>query len=187
MQSTTIMKPCTSRGSRAVFAPEQSFDQTRMRHLTEGRTTVLHCHHYATLFTQLALDADQFNGPALLAQASAEAFGSPLREYLSKHKVTERADRIAIAEQYFAFMGLGQVRFECSDGQAMATMRHSHIDEGWTKKWGQRQRPVNYVGCGYVQGAIAAIFYLKNAQTVTVRETQSIVCGASSSKFEATW
>mgnify|MGYP001766230019 CR=1 FL=1 len=187
MQTSTMTWPCTSQGSRAVFAPEQSFDRTRMRRLMEGQTAVLHCHHYATLFTQLALDAEQFNGPALLARAAAEAFGGQLRDYLSTHGITEPWDRIAIAEQYFAFMGFGEMKFECSQNRAAVTMRHSHIDEGWKRKWGQRREPLNYVGCGYIQGAIAAIYDLREAQMVTVRETQSIVCGATSSKFEVTW
>ncbi len=187
MATTTRTSPCTSQGSAAEFKPEQTFDRSRMCHLVEGTVTVLHCHHYAALITQLALDAAQLDGPGLLMRASAEAFRAPLADYYERYGITETVDRIAIAEQYFAHAGLGQIRFECIDGAAAVTMRHSHVDEGWMKKWGPRGQPVNAIGRGYIQGACVAIYGLKDAQQVRVAETQSIVCGASVSKFVASW
>ena len=55
------------------------------------------------------------------------------------------------------------------------------------KKWGQRTQPVNYLGRGFIQAACAAVHGLHDPRSVQVSETQSIVCGASVSKFVAVW
>ncbi len=177
----------TSHGSKVEYKPEQTFDRKKMRHYVDGVNSVLHCHHYSSLFTQLAMDASHLGGPALLAESAASSFWGSLAGYFKKHQIRETVDRIAIAEQYFAFTGLGTVRFECSGTQAVVTMPHSHVDEGWVKKFGRRDSRVNFVGEGFVQAACAAIFDLPNPQAVQVSEQQSIVCGARESRFNANW
>jgi hypothetical protein len=183
----TKIEAYTSHGSKVEFIAQQKFDRKRMRHYLNGEVSVLHCHHYASLFTQLALDAQQFNGPCLLTQTSTESFYTPLKNYYKKNKIKEIPDRLAIAEQYFAFMGLGQINFECTDIDAVVTMKHSHIDEGWLKKWGPRKSRINFFGEGYIRAACAAIFDLPRPADIKVTETQSIVCGASSSRFTVNW
>ena len=61
-------------------------------------------------------------------------------------------------------------------------MDNSHVDEGWIKKWGNRDKPVNFIGQGYVAAALAAIYDLP-AGSYDVYETQSIVSGADTSRF----
>ena len=185
--STVTKYNHTSAGTSVRFEPEQTFDRKRMRHYVEGETSVLHCHHYATLFTQLAMDASQFNGPALLAQAAADTFWATLVRYYKKYKIQSTPDRIAIAEQYFAFMGLGVAAFECSPGSAAVTLYRSHVDEGWIQKFGKRDSRVNFIGEGYVKAACAAIFDLRSPNDVEVSEQQSIVRGARHSRFGAEW
>jgi len=177
----------TSAGCKAEFKPEQTFDRANMRHHFEGYTSVLHCHHYATLYTQLAMDASNLNGTALLAQSAADSFHAPLAKYLKKHRVHDVAERIAIAEQYYSFMGLGTVRFECTPHNAEVTMTHSHVDEGWVKKFGKSKVRVNYIGEGYIKAACAAIFDLPDTRGIQVTERQSIATGARESKFSANW
>ncbi len=186
MQTTTTKK-MSSCGSEVVLKTSQKFDSDRMRHYLNGRQTVLHCHHYLTLFTQMAWDAENFNGPKLLIQSSAETFYSMLWDYYKKNRITEICDRISIAEQYFRFVGLGSIRFEFWGRNGLATMPYSHIDEGWMKKWGQAQKRVNFIGQGYIQAACAAIFDLRSPDKINVEETQSIVCGASTSSFTINW
>lgn len=183
---TKTKETYTSAGTRVDYQPEQSFDSKRMRHYVDGQCSVLHCHHYATLFTQLACDAADFNGTDLLIEATAETMYPVLNSYFKKHGITDIPERIAIAEQYWAFVGMGTASFECMNNTGMVTMKHSHVDEGWLKKWGQRQERVNYIGEGYVKAAIGAIFNC-DWNSVSVNETQSIVSGASLSRFEANW
>ncbi len=187
MTTQTKTQTFTSDNSSVVYEVNQTFDKQKMRHYFNGECSVLHCHHYATLFTQLATDAQDFQGPTHLAEASAETFYPILKKRFKEQQVSDVSDRISLVEQYYSLVGLGRVKFQCSDGYAAVEMGHSHVDEGWLKKWGPRDSRVNFMGEGYIKAACAAIFDLNNWNNISVQETQSIVCGASTSRFEAKW
>jgi predicted hydrocarbon binding protein len=145
----------------------------------------MHCHHYSTLFSQLADDAQMFQGPKLLSDASEESFYPVLVKYFQENNVSSIEERAAIAEQYFSFIGLGQIQINVTDQDCSAQMKHSHVDEGWIKKWGKRDEPVNFIGQGYLAAAFSAI----NGQecgSYKVQETQSIVSGQTTSQFTIT-
>ena len=79
--------------------------------------------------------------------------------------------------------GFGTLKFDhVGEVSGAAHMDHSHVDEGWIKKWDKRDKPVNFIGQGYLAGAMAAIYDLP-AGSYTVFETQSIVSGADASRF----
>ncbi|MCP4547866.1 MAG: hypothetical protein GY835_15495 [bacterium] len=186
MSSNTNTVCHSSSSSQVEFQPERSFDDQKMRHYLEGQVSVLHCHHYATLFTQLACDAESMDGIRHLTEATTEALQPVLSGYYKKNAVNDISDRISIAEQYWSFIGMGQVKLEFEDKTGHASMSHSHIDEGWIKKWGQRKEPVNFVGQGYIKAAWAAIFD-NDPAGCRVTEDKSIVCGDSSSEFTVNW
>jgi hypothetical protein len=164
------------------FTVKQEFDSNKMRHYLNGELTVMHCHHYATLFTQLADDAKLLKGPALLAEAAEESMHPVLVKYFKDNNIDSVYDRAGICEQYYCFIGLGEVKLDITGDTGSAEMAHSHVDEGWLKKWDKRKDPINFMGKGFLAAAFSAI---NNAPTgtYTVEETQSIVCGADSSKF----
>jgi hypothetical protein len=164
------------------FVAKQEFDANRMRHYMNGELSVLHCHHYATLFTQLADDAKLLRGPALLAEAAEESMYPVLKQYFEDNGIDSTEDRVSICEQYYSFIGLGEVKLDYQGDTGTAEMAHSHVDEGWLKKWDKRNSSINFIGLGYLAAAFAAI---KGAPvgTYSAKETQSIVCGADSSKF----
>ena len=58
------------------FKADLVFNPVNNRHYFNGWGAVLHCHHYATLVTQLALYADQFDGENILKQVSEDIFYS---------------------------------------------------------------------------------------------------------------
>ncbi|MCK5127389.1 MAG: hypothetical protein KAR42_14130 [candidate division Zixibacteria bacterium] len=186
MSTTTKKNGYTSLGSKITYDPEQKFDNKKMRHYSDGKTFVLHCHHYATLFTQLACDAEDMGGTTLLAEAGRETFGEVLSDYYQKHDIKELPDRIAIAEQYFSFVGMGKIEFNFAKNDGFAIMEKSHVDEGWKKKWGNNETPINWMGVGYIQAVWGSVFG-KDPAKCTVKETQSIVCGASNSRFSISW
>jgi predicted hydrocarbon binding protein len=164
------------------FKAIQDFDSNKMRQYLNGEVTVMHCHHYSALFSQLADDAEMFNGAKLLAEAAEESMNPVLIKYYADNGIESEEDKVQIAEQYFAFIGLGKVKINVSGDGGSAEMDHSHVDEGWVKKWKKRDKPVNYIGQGYLAAAFSAI--TGNAcGTFQVEETQSIVAGAESSKF----
>ena len=164
---------------------EQAFDEERYLQYVNGEAAVMHCHHYATIFTKLALDTANLGGPQNLFDAMEETAYLTLHRYFTVEGITSSENRISLAQQYFALAGLGQLSLESGPEGGQATMRHSHVDEGWIKKWGKNEKPVNLIGQGFLAGATAAI-YNKPVGSYSVRETQSIVTGASSSKFTLT-
>ena len=162
---------------------DHDFDRRTCRHSMNGFDSVLHCHHYASLYCQLADDAEQFNGRELLKRSAELSFLEVLSTYFAEHRVKDLDDRIALAEEYWKVCGFGTVKFDhVGELSAAAHMDHSHVDEGWIKKWDNRDKPVNFIGQGYVAAALAAVYNLP-AGSFTVYETESIVSGADASRF----
>jgi len=148
-----------------------------------GQTSVLHCHHYATLYCQTAEDAAEFGGVRLLYKSAEYTFHDLMASYFEDNGIDAIADRISIVEQYWQFAGMGLLHFKrCGAMSAEAVMEHSHVDRGWIRKWGNRDEPVNHIGQGYLAGAMAAI-YGQSSGSFEATETQSIVAGNSESRF----
>ena len=163
----------------------RDFNTKSCRHSINGQVQVLHCHHYATLYTQLADDCGMLDGKKLLAESTEDTFYGILAGYYNEHQITDIRERIAIGEQYYSLSGLGQMRVVCVGPEsAEVELPHSHVDEGWISKWGSRDKAVNFITSGYIAGFLSAVFD-KNPRAYTVTETQSIVTGADSSRFEA--
>jgi len=164
---------------------DHRFDPRTCRHTMNGQVSVLHCHHYATLYTQLAEDCGMLDGRKLLTDVAEDAFREVLSSYYSTHGLDDVAQRIAIAEQYYAAAGLGKMRVLCAGPESCEVeLLHSHVDAGWIKKWGKRDAPVNYITSGYIAGMLAAIWE-RPARSYSVVETAGIVAGAERSKFSA--
>jgi len=163
---------------------ERSFDPRRCRHLLDGRTSVLHCHHYSTLYTQLADDCTMLDARGLLARVAAETFFGILSSLLRKHALETPAERLAAAERYYAFAGLGKLKILSAGPETgEAELERSHVDEGWIRKWGRRDSPVNFITQGFLAAAFAAAFD-RNPLDYVVREISSIVSGADRSWFQ---
>ncbi len=162
---------------------DHHFDPKTTRHYNNGTVTVLHCHHFITLYSQLADDAEMVDGKGLLCKAAELSFYEVLKSYFEKHGVTKLMERVALVEEYWKICGMGLLHFEnVGEVSASAEMAHSHVDEGWIKKWGTRDKPVNFVGQGYLMAAMAAMYDLPMG-SYKVNEVQSIVSGAETSKF----
>jgi len=170
---------------RTEFEIDHKFDPIRNRHYLNGVCTVLHCHHYATLYTQLADDAADFQGVRLLKEAAEDTFYSALKDYYEQKGIENVEDKITIAEQYWQVVGMGLIRFTgVGKYAAIAVMEYSHIDEGWLKKWGGRDKPVNFFTCGFVS-AVAALVNDKPPRSFKTEESKSLVCGDDISQFKA--
>ena len=160
---------------------DHKFDAERMRHYLNGQLSVLHCHHYASLYTQLAIDAKETE---LLAAVAEETFAGVLTDYFEKNGVESVDDRVAAACGYFAAVGLGKMKVSyLGNDSGQIVVEESHVDRGWVKKWGQFDAPVNHIGRGYIAGMFSAIWG-KPLRTFKVRETESIVTGADTSCFK---
>jgi predicted hydrocarbon binding protein len=165
------------------FQVVHKFDPTKKRHYLNDRNSVLHCHHYATLFTQLAIDAEDLGGIANLVKAGEKVFGEVLKTYFNKNGIDSVEDRVEIARQYWKTIGMGLVDISITDeNSGVAKMDYSHLDEGWLKKWGGADRPVNFFTQGFLAGVFGAIFD-KPMGSYGVEETKSLVKGDDVSEF----
>lgn len=160
---------------------DHKFDQKTNRHYVNNKVFVLHCHHYSTLYCQLALDAGETE---LLESVCEESFYESLKEYFVKKEITLVDERILIACQLYGAYGLGKMEVGFIGPNAGEVILHrSHVDEGWIKKWGKFDKSVNCIGVGYVRGMFSAILD-KPIGTYFAMETESIVKGANKTKIK---
>jgi hypothetical protein len=160
------------------------FDPRTCRHLVDGQPYVMHCHHYAALYTQLAEDCGMLDGRKLLAEVAEDAFYQFLSEYFRKHEIGSVADRIAAGEDYYRRTGMGILKvLSAGRDYGEVELPSSHLDRGWIKKWGKHNRPVNHLTRGFIASLFAAVFD-RPPRSYAVNETASIVCGAPQSRFE---
>jgi hypothetical protein len=157
---------------------EFSFDNSTFRHFINGEPVVLHCHHYMTLTTKLAEDCAHLGGVRHLMESAEDAMRKLFDSYFQKEKIDSPEDRLDLACQYYAAMGLGKMEATGSGEEGDIKLIHSHIDEGWIKKFGRRTTPANYFTCGYVAAMFAAAFN-QPPRSYQVEEKSSIVCGAA--------
>jgi len=163
---------------------DHKFDAARNRHYLNDQLSVLHCHHYATLFTQLALDAkDLVDGTGILKEAAEDVFYGVLTNYYQKNSVSDAQEKIKVAIEMFSAFGMGKMSVSGDAGGGEVKLPHAYVDEGWLKKWGKFKAPVNFIGAGYIAGMFAAA-YDKPSKTYKVEETQSRVTGAAESVFK---
>ncbi len=160
------------------------FDKEKYRHYINGWNSVMHCHHYASLYTQLAEDAGElFDGVGILYASAAESFFEVLKDYFLQNNVHSLSERSEIVEQYWAFMGMGKLTItDAAPEKGTAEMPFSHLDAGWIKKWGQRGQSINFITRGYLAAAFA-VLHGGQPENYQVTETDSIVTGKEKSRF----
>ena len=163
---------------------DHAFDRNTKRHTINGVQSVLHCHHYTSLYTQLALDAGETE---LLKECARESFREVLGSYFTNNPSVESLQaKVDIGCQYYALLGLGKmvVNFLGSESGEVELLA-SHTDSGWMKKWGKYDRPVNYISAGYIEAMFEAVLGL-GPRSFEAVESRSIVKGAETSKFKVT-
>ena len=159
-------------------------DNKTCRQYINGTLTVWHCHHYAALYSQLAMDAEE---TVLLKECARISIKDMLLQYIRNYTNTlSQRDKIDTCLQYYSLLGLGkmQLRF-MGDDSGSVELVHSHIDSGWIKKWGKSDKPVNYITAGFIE-AMFEVCMSDDVHSFYAEETQSIAMGAETSIFKAT-
>jgi hypothetical protein len=159
---------------------KHTFDKETYRHSINGHEFVLHCHHYMTLTAKLAEDFAELGAVQALREATEDTIRPVLDDYFVEHNITSPEERLAIGAEHYAFMGLGLMKASGTADGGEVTLKHTHVDEGWIKKWDKHDKPVNHFTCGFVAAMFAAAFS-KPARSYNVTETESIVMGAPES------
>jgi hypothetical protein len=162
---------------------EQTFDPIRKLQYINTDPSVMHCHHYSALFAKLAVDMEHLGAAEILSQSMEDAFYIVLRKFVILEELSNKQERIDVFQEHFRLAGLGTLLLrdvKKSGGNAILT--HSHLDEGWIKKWGKHEKPVNFMGQGYIAAAFSVI-HDTFPRTYQVEETNSIVTGDPQSEF----
>lgn len=160
---------------------EQRFDGMTKRQYINNINVVMHCHHFSVLYTQLAIDAGMTD---LLESSAREAFKEMLELYFQQNPTSQLEHKIHIGCQYFSMLGLGRmVVLYLGKNSCEIELLTSHVDQGWIKKWGSHDKPVNYISAGFI-GALVEILLETSDSAFEVVETQSIVMGSKTSKFK---
>jgi hypothetical protein len=163
---------------------DKDFDPARCRHYLNGELIVFHCHHYTSLYTQLAMDCEFVDAKKLLADSMEDAIYPIMADYFEDNEIEDITDRFAIAQDLYSAVGLGKMKVVCAgDFSGEVSLERSHVDEGWLKKWGKGEKPVNYITVGFIGAMFAAVFD-GSPRSYDVTETKSLVCGDSESRFK---
>lgn len=160
------------------------FDQKTNRHYINGVLSVLHCHHYTSLYTQLALDAKETE---MLKECARESFYSLLSKYFSDHPEHRNInDKVEIGSQYYSLLGLGSMNVKfVGKFSGLVELPFSHTDSGWIKKWGKYDKPINYITGGFIEALFEIVLDMP-ANSFEAFEKQSIVMGDEISIFKVT-
>ncbi len=160
------------------------FNSANKRHYINGFQAVLHCHHYTTLYTQLAIDAGETE---LLKECARESFREILDNYFAENSsISSIQDKVDIATQYYSLLGMGKMIVHyLTEYSGKVELLNSHLDSGWIKKWGTYDKPVNFITAGYIEAMFESILNLPD-KTFLAFETQSIVKGSQTSIFNVT-
>lgn len=159
-----------------------TFDENTYRHYMNGFLTVLHCHHYLCLTTRMAEDFMDVGGVKILRETAEDTIRPLLDDYFQKNNISSIEDKFNVGTQYYSIMGMGKMRIKANQTGGNVTLPRSHVDQGWLKKWGKNEHPVNHFTCGFIAAIFAASFS-KPARSYEVIEVESIVQGSPASQF----
>ncbi|MBN2526464.1 MAG: hypothetical protein JXR76_08720 [Deltaproteobacteria bacterium] len=153
-----------------------TFDNNTFRHAMNGHESVLHCHHYMALTSKLAMDFDAMGGTRILKESAEDSVRPLLDDYFTQNSISDAKQRLQIGAEYFGIMGMGVMKISGDDKTGEVKLTHSHVDEGWIKKWGKSSKPVNHFTCGYANAVFAAAYSLP-PRSFQSMEVSSIALG----------
>jgi hypothetical protein len=121
-------------------------------------------------------------GPQILKDTVEETMRAIFDDYIHNNNLTSPQDKCNVGREYFSVLGLGKMIVSGNENGGEVRLTHSHLDEGWVKKWDKHDKPVNHFTCGYIAAMFGAAFS-KPLKTYTVTEVSSIAVGDAESKF----
>jgi hypothetical protein len=153
-----------------------TFDDKTYRHAMNGHESVLHCHHYMSLTTKLAEDFNDVGGVQILRETAEDTIRPLLDSYFSENSVKSTDERLKLGAEYYAVMGMGLMDVSGNDKSGKVVLKHSHVDEGWVKKWGKSKSFINHFTCGFVAAVFGAAFDMP-PRSFRAEEISSIATG----------
>jgi len=145
----------------------------------------LHCHHFNCGLINAIERIDYFDAIDIYINEAAKCFYNYLKKILLIDDTASSIKKaLIIAEDIYRFMGYGRIDLsKLVDGYGSATSDSSYFVVGWFAIYGRRNKPICYLTRGFLKAVIAVIFK-KDITRVNVLETQCMICGDDSCKFE---
>ena len=164
---------------------EFSFDEQTYRKRMNGFDIVGHSHNLMCIVVKLAEKFDDFGGTRILAESAEDAFRPIFDDYIKKHGLPAGQERLQMAADFFDTTGMGLMNSTGTADGGEVTLTRSHVDEGWTSKFGKADHPLNYFACGFIAAMFACAFD-KPARSYQVKETTSMAMGNEQNSFSVT-
>jgi hypothetical protein len=161
---------------------KHTFDDKNYRHYMNGFNVVLHCHHYMSLTTKLAIEYDDIGGTKILTESAEDSVLPILADYIKNHNIGDPKERLNVGADFYKEMGMGIMDISGTEEGGKVVLKSSHVDKGWHAKWGQTNNAINFFTAGYIAAAFEAAFN-KPARSYTIKEHESIITGAKNSSF----
>lgn len=138
-----------------------------------GHPVAIHCHHYNINLQKTLEESLGEDGPRLIYQSAEAAAYDQLKSMLQQYRgiktVQSKLEMFAIVYQN---SGLGIIHPQIvENGTGTVSSPSSHHVTGWLAKHGRRHTPGCHFTCGWLAGALAAVFS-RVPGTVAVKETQ---------------
>lgn len=153
-------------------------------HYISNENYTLTCDNFTTLFTQIAIDSDEFWNTTELLKSSAEStFSYEFKALFKNKKSPSLKEKLKIAENYYSYMGLGKMKIlKAGKKYGEIILETSYIDQGWLKKKGKASNPINFITSGYISALFSTVFKV-DTKRLEIAEVESIACGDIQSKF----
>jgi len=161
---------------------EYSLNNETFRHSINGHPVVMHSHHYLTLITKLVEDMQDLNAPQILSDVVEETMRPIFDDYIQKNNLSSIQDKCNVGREYYSVFGLGKMIVSGNEKGGEVRLTSSHVDEGWIRKWGVNQKPINFFTCGYIAAMFGSAFN-KPLKSFIVTEEASISAGEAEGKF----
>ena len=162
---------------------DYTFDDKTYRHFMNGFEVVMHCHHYLTLTTRLAEQFEEYGGTRILAESVEDSIRPLFDDYVQKNNLPAGDERLKMAAEFYEIMGMGQMTIQGDANGGQVSLTRSHVDQGWLKKFGPADHPLNYWTNGFITAMFSCAFD-RPTRGYEVSEITGMVQGEEVSRFE---
>lgn len=150
---------------------KRELDRKDHQVVLSGQPIAIHCHHYNINLQQTLEETLGEEGIRLIYQSAEEAAYHSLKPMIKRYR---RIKSVKSKLEIFAIMyqncGLGIIHPQAiENGKGLVISSSSHHVTGWLAKHGRRDTPGCHFTCGWLAGALEAI-YDKPLGTLSVQE-----------------
>jgi hypothetical protein len=143
-----------------TFDWKGELDRREHQVLLSGQPIAIHCHHYNINLQKTLEDSLGEEGIRLIYKSAEEAIYNDLTALLEHYRELRTVkSKLEMASIMYQNCGLGIIypqQVRSSGGYIISPSSH-HVT-GWLAKHGKRDTPGCHFSCGWIAGALAAIY-----------------------------